>query len=174
MATKTLPHYATATTVAVALSLATVTAPSAAPHWGAGAAVGAGIAGFALGAAAATAASPYYGYYDYAPGATTATRPGPWSSRLDRITTPHHILDHTIMAGGGPGSAVFRSAVAESGRSAVTGAIQGCRAFAADWRPEPIEGALEDISGGVLIDHSFALGPAGIRGNQRALHGSRG
>jgi hypothetical protein len=77
--------------LAAALSVAGVTASSAAPHggwghgggWGPGAAIGAGAAGFALGAAAASSA-PYYGYdgygydgyYDYAPGPVVVD-PGP-------------------------------------------------------------------------------------------------
>jgi hypothetical protein len=78
-----LKHGGATLALAAALSLGTVTAGSAAPRWGAGAAIGAGVAGFALGAAAATAASPYYygydgyygpydGYYDYAPGPVVA------------------------------------------------------------------------------------------------------
>jgi hypothetical protein len=70
--------------------LAAVTSGSAAPRWHGGAPFGAGIAGFALGAAVAGAAAvPYYGYapygygygygggyYDYAPDAVVA--PGPY------------------------------------------------------------------------------------------------
>jgi hypothetical protein len=78
MTKRAFERYAAAAGLAAALSLAAVTPSSAqwrGGHWGAGAAIGAGIAGFALGAAAATA--PYYGapygygygdYYDYAPG----------------------------------------------------------------------------------------------------------
>lgn len=75
--------------LAAALSVAAVTASSAAPHWhgggwGPGAAIGAGVAGFALGAAAGAASAPYYGYdgygydgyYDYAPGPVIVD-PGP-------------------------------------------------------------------------------------------------
>jgi hypothetical protein len=73
---KAFRHGAAIAGLAGALSLAAVTTSSAAPHWGgghwgAGAAIGAGVAGFALGAAAAASAAPYYGYdgyYDYAPG----------------------------------------------------------------------------------------------------------
>jgi hypothetical protein len=70
--------------LASALSLAAVTSGSAEwrGHWGPGAAIGAGVAGFALGAAAANAPyygyGPYYGdgYYDYAPGPVVVD-PGP-------------------------------------------------------------------------------------------------
>jgi hypothetical protein len=91
MTFKTLKYSAAVAGLAGALSLAGVTASSAAPHWGGhghwgpGAAVGAGVAGFALGAAAVAANSQYYGYgpygygggyYDYAPGAVIVD-PGP-------------------------------------------------------------------------------------------------
>lgn len=79
---KTLRHGAAIAGLAAALSVAGVTAGSAAPHWhggwGPGPAIGAGIAGFALGAAAASSA-PYYGYdgyYDYVPGPVVVD-PGP-------------------------------------------------------------------------------------------------
>jgi hypothetical protein len=77
---KALKHSVAIAGLAAALSLTNVTTSSAGHwggHWG-GAAIGAGVAGFALGAAAAAAASPYYGYggyggyggyYDYDPGA---------------------------------------------------------------------------------------------------------
>jgi hypothetical protein len=80
----TLKHSAVIAGLAGALSLAAVTSSSAAWHgghgWGPGAAIG--VAGFALGAAAANA--PYYGYepsygdgyYDYAPGPVVVD-PGP-------------------------------------------------------------------------------------------------
>jgi hypothetical protein len=66
-------HAAAIAGLTAALSLVAVSNSSAAPRWGAGAAIGAGVAGFALGAAAAGATAPYYGYgydgyYDYAPG----------------------------------------------------------------------------------------------------------
>jgi len=38
---------------------------------------------------------------------------------------------------------------------------------------KPIESALEDVSGGVLIDHILALGAARIGRNQRPLDGGR-
>jgi hypothetical protein len=80
---KGLRHGAAIAGLATALSVAGVTASFAAPHWqgggrGPGPAIGAGIAGFALGAAAASSA-PYYGYdgyYDYAPGPVVVD-PGP-------------------------------------------------------------------------------------------------
>lgn len=82
---KTLRYGAAIAGLAAALSVAGVTAGSAAPHWhgghggwGPGPAIGAGVAGFALGAAAASSA-PYYGYdgyYDYAPGPVVVD-PGP-------------------------------------------------------------------------------------------------
>lgn len=70
MKTISLTHVAVIVGATAILSAATVTSSFAAPRWGAGAAIGAGAVGFAVGAAAATAASPYagYGYYDYAPG----------------------------------------------------------------------------------------------------------
>jgi hypothetical protein len=97
MTNRTLTRCAATTGLAVALSLATVAAGSAAPRWGGhrggGAAIGAGVAGFALGAAAATAASPYYngygyggGYYDYAPDAVVA--PGPYYGAAPYATAP--------------------------------------------------------------------------------------
>jgi len=82
----TLKQTAVIAGLAGALSLAAVTSSSAAWHghgnWGPGAAIGAGVAGFALGAAAAGAPyngyGPYYGdgYYDYAPGPVVVD-PGP-------------------------------------------------------------------------------------------------
>lgn len=71
---KALKHSVAIAGLAAALSLTNVTTSSAAHwggHWG-GPAVGAGVAGFALGVGAAAAAAPYYGYggyYDYDPGA---------------------------------------------------------------------------------------------------------
>ena len=79
---KALRHGAAIAGLATALSVAGVTASSAAHWhgggWGRGAAVGAGVAGLALGAAAASSA-PYYGYdgyYNYAPGPVVVD-PGP-------------------------------------------------------------------------------------------------
>lgn len=80
----TLKQAAVIAGLAGALSLAAVTSSSAAwrGHWGPGAAIGAGTAGFALGAGAAANApyygyGPYYGgYYDYAPGPVVVD-PGP-------------------------------------------------------------------------------------------------
>ncbi len=87
MAIRTLRRGAAIAGLAAALSLAAVTNSSAAHwgHWGPGAAIGAGIAGFALGAAAASTAAPYYGYdsgyyggyYDYDPSAVVVA-PGPY------------------------------------------------------------------------------------------------
>ena len=94
MITTTFKHGAIALGLAGALSLAAVTPSSAqwrGGHWGwGGAAIGAGIAGFALGAAVASTAAPYYaapygydGYYGYAPGyygyapGVVAVAPGP-------------------------------------------------------------------------------------------------
>ncbi len=83
MTFKTLKYGAAIAGLAGALSLAGVTASSAGPrwgghgHWGTGAAIGAGVAGFAIGAATVAAANGQYGYgpyggysgyYDYAPG----------------------------------------------------------------------------------------------------------
>jgi hypothetical protein len=81
-----LKHGAVIAALVGAVSLAAVTTSSAAWHgrgWGPGAAIGAGVAGLALGAAAA-ANGPYYGYgpyygsgyYDYAPGPVVVD-PGP-------------------------------------------------------------------------------------------------
>jgi hypothetical protein len=67
MANRTLTLRAATIGLIAALSLAAVTTGDAEPRWGAGAAIGAGLAGVAVGAA--IAASPNYGYYDYAPGA---------------------------------------------------------------------------------------------------------
>ena len=67
MANRTLTLRAATIGLTTAFSLAAVTAGVAEPRWGAGAAIGAGLAGVAVGAA--IAASPNYGYYDYAPGA---------------------------------------------------------------------------------------------------------
>jgi hypothetical protein len=67
MANRTLTLRAATIGLTTALSLAAVTTGAAEPRWGAGAAIGAGLAGVAVGAA--IAASPNYGYYDYAPGA---------------------------------------------------------------------------------------------------------
>jgi hypothetical protein len=67
MANKTLTLRAATIGLTTALSLAAVTTGDAGPRWGAGAAIGAGLAGVAVGTA--IAASPNYGYYDYAPGA---------------------------------------------------------------------------------------------------------
>jgi hypothetical protein len=75
MTKQTLKRCAAATAVAVVLSVPT--ASFADPYWGAGPAIGAGIAGFALGTAAAAAASPYYGDYGYAPGPVVVA-PGPY------------------------------------------------------------------------------------------------
>jgi hypothetical protein len=90
MTFRTLKYGVAVAGLAGALSLAGATASFAGPHWGGyghwgpGAAIGAGVAGFALGAAAA-ANSQYYGYgsygygggyYDYAPGAVVVD-PGP-------------------------------------------------------------------------------------------------
>ncbi len=90
MTFKTLKYGAAVAGLAGALSLAGVTASSAGPHWGGhghwgpGVAIGAGVAGLALGAAAA-ANSQYYGYgpyggydgyYDYAP-SPVIVDPGP-------------------------------------------------------------------------------------------------
>ena len=82
MSTRTFKHGAAAVGLAAVLSLAAAT-PSSAQwrgHWGPGAAIGAGIAGFAIGAAAAAATAPYYGapygygdYYDYSPGYAPGT-----------------------------------------------------------------------------------------------------
>jgi hypothetical protein len=63
MANRTLTLRAATIGLTTALSLAAVTAGDAEPRWGGGAAIGAGLAG------AAIAATPNYGYYDYAPGA---------------------------------------------------------------------------------------------------------
>jgi hypothetical protein len=74
MAIKTFKRGVAIAGLAGALSLAAVTGSQArwgGGHWGPGAAIGAGVAGLALGAAAAANAAPYYGYdgyYDYAPG----------------------------------------------------------------------------------------------------------
>jgi hypothetical protein len=88
MITGTFKHCAAATGLAVVVSLAAMTAGSADPrwgggHWGPGAAIGAGVAGFALGAAAASTSyygyggyGGYGGYYDYDPG-TVVVVPGP-------------------------------------------------------------------------------------------------
>jgi hypothetical protein len=83
MTNRTFKHCAAATALAAALSLTAVTAGNAAHwgggHWGPGPAIAAGVAGFALGAAAASTAAPYYGYggyYDYDPG-TVVVVPGP-------------------------------------------------------------------------------------------------
>jgi hypothetical protein len=87
MTAKTLKNGAAIASLAAALSLTAVTAGNAA-HWrgghlGPGPAIAAGVAGFALGAAAAS--TPYYGYggyggyggyYDYDPG-TVVVVPGP-------------------------------------------------------------------------------------------------
>ena|ERR1700722_6789190 len=67
MANRTLTLRAATIGLTTALSLAAVTTGDAGPRWGAGAAIGAGLAGVAVGTA--IAASPNYGYYDYAPGA---------------------------------------------------------------------------------------------------------
>lgn len=78
MATKNIKMHSVAAALAAALSLAAVT-PSAARWDHPAAAIGAGAAGFAAGAAAATVAPPYYGddgYYDYAPAPVVA--PGPY------------------------------------------------------------------------------------------------
>jgi hypothetical protein len=78
---KTLRQSAVIAGLAATLSVATATASSAA-HWhgggrGSGPAIGAGVAGFALGAAAASSAPyGYDGYYDYAPGPVVVD-PGP-------------------------------------------------------------------------------------------------
>jgi hypothetical protein len=90
MMTTMIKRGALAAGLAATFSMAAVTSGSAAPRWhGGGVAIGAGIAGFALGAAAA---APYYGYapygyggypygyggyYDYAPDAV-AVAPGPY------------------------------------------------------------------------------------------------
>jgi hypothetical protein len=83
MANTTFKRCAAATGLAAVLSLGAATPGNAAHwgggHWGPGAAVGAGNAGFALGAAAAATAAPYYGYggyYDYDPGPVVVV-PGP-------------------------------------------------------------------------------------------------
>jgi hypothetical protein len=65
MANRTLTLRAATIGLTTALSLAAVTTGDAEPRWGAGAAIG--LAGVAVGTA--IAASPNYGYYDYAPGA---------------------------------------------------------------------------------------------------------
>lgn len=71
------------TAAALIAGLAFATAASAEPRWGEGAPIGTGLA---VGAdvAAATAASPYYGYYDYAPSPFYSTpaydlTPGWWN-----------------------------------------------------------------------------------------------
>jgi hypothetical protein len=69
MANKTLTLRVATIGLATALSLATVTTGIAEPRWGAGAAIGAGLAGVAVGAAIAASPNYGYGYYDYAPGA---------------------------------------------------------------------------------------------------------
>ena len=89
MTFRTLKYGAAIAGLAGALSVAGATASFAGPHWGGhgwgpGAAIGAGAAGFALGAAAASNAqyygygpySGYDGYYDYAP-APVVVDPGP-------------------------------------------------------------------------------------------------
>ena len=93
MINRNFKQYAIAAGLAGALSLVAATPSSArwgGGHWGGpGVAIGAGVAGLALGAAAASSAAPYYyggyggydgygynGYYDYAP-APVVVAPGP-------------------------------------------------------------------------------------------------
>ena len=72
MANRTLTLRAATIGLTTALSLAVVTTGVAEPRWGAGAAIGAGLAGVAVGAA--IAASPNYGY---------AIRLRPWCHGAD-------------------------------------------------------------------------------------------
>ena len=69
MANKTLTLRVATIGLTTALSLAAVTTGIAEPRWGARAAIGAGLAGVAVGAAIAASPNYGYGYYDYAPGA---------------------------------------------------------------------------------------------------------
>jgi hypothetical protein len=69
MANRTLTLRAATIGLTTALSLAAVTTGDAEPRWGTGAAIGAGLAGVAVGAAIAASPNYGYGYYDYAPGA---------------------------------------------------------------------------------------------------------
>jgi hypothetical protein len=71
MANKTLTLRAATIGLTTALSLAAVSTGGAEPRWGARAAIGAGLAGVAVGAAVAASPNYGYGYYDYAPGAVT-------------------------------------------------------------------------------------------------------
>ena len=71
MANRTLTLRAATIGLTAALSLAAATTGDAEPRWGAGAAIGAGLAGVAVGAAIATSPNYGYGYYNYAPGAGT-------------------------------------------------------------------------------------------------------
>ncbi len=91
MANRTLTLRAATIGLTTALSLAAVTMGVAEPRWGAGAAIGAGLAGVAVGAAIATSPNYGYGYYDYAPGAVVPMADSydafgqayPWPSRSD-------------------------------------------------------------------------------------------
>jgi hypothetical protein len=69
MANRTLTLRAATIGLTAVLTLAAVTTGDAEPRWGAGAAIGAGLAGVAVGAAIAASPNYGYGYYDYAPGA---------------------------------------------------------------------------------------------------------